>query len=89
MLDEIEEKLTRIWLELIGLERVGREDDFFDLCGNSLVAMRLFERMEETFCRPINIEDLVHYPTIASMSAYLAWPGSGEAPGNPSIRVRR
>ena len=89
MLDEIEEKLTRIWLELIGLEQVGREDDFFDLCGNSLVAMRLFERMEETFCRPINIEDLVHYPTIAAMSAHLTRLASGETPGNPSIRARR
>lgn len=72
MRGEIENKLAVIWRELIELDHVSREDDFFDLCGNSLVAMRLFERMENTFHLPINIEDLVRYPTIASMSAYLS-----------------
>ena len=69
---EIEKQLAGIWRELIGLDHIDREDDFFDLCGNSLVAMRLFESMEETFRLPINIEDLVRYPTVASMSAYLS-----------------
>jgi pyochelin synthetase len=78
---KLEEKLAVIWQELIELDHVSREDDFFELCGNSLVAMRLFERMEEMFCRPVNIEDLVRYPTIASMSAYLYGLSSVEEPG--------
>jgi acyl carrier protein len=79
---DIEAQLTRIWRELIQLDNIDREDDFFDLCGNSLVAMRLFERIEETIRREVNIEDLVRYPTIASMSAYLA---GKDAPTCPDI----
>ena len=85
MPDEIEEKLTQIWTDLIGLDKVDREDDFFELCGNSLVAMRLFERMQETFRCPIDVEDLVNYPTIASMSAHLSRLRSDKRHGIPSI----
>ncbi|WP_438011794.1 amino acid adenylation domain-containing protein [Sorangium sp. So ce321] len=42
---EVEERLARIWSELLELPRVGRHDDFFALGGHSLLAVRLIERM--------------------------------------------
>ncbi|KYG03729.1 hypothetical protein BE21_50210 [Sorangium cellulosum] len=42
---EVEERLARIWSELLDLPRVGRHDDFFALGGHSLLAVRLIERM--------------------------------------------
>ena len=42
---EIEDKLARIWAELLDVPRVGRHDDFFALGGHSLLAISLLERM--------------------------------------------
>ncbi|HEU4883861.1 MAG TPA: condensation domain-containing protein, partial [Longimicrobium sp.] len=42
---EVEEALAEIWSELLGVERVGRWDQFFALGGHSLLAIRLIERM--------------------------------------------
>ncbi|MCP3468526.1 phosphopantetheine-binding protein (plasmid) [Bradyrhizobium sp. CCGUVB23] len=40
---EIETALATLWAELLGLERVGRHDHFFELGGQSLLAVRLLE----------------------------------------------
>lgn len=49
---ELEVSIADIWQELLGVERVGRYDNFFDLGGNSLVAMRLITRIaSSTGCR--------------------------------------
>ncbi|MEV4947345.1 amino acid adenylation domain-containing protein [Streptomyces sp. NPDC053755] len=40
-----EERLGRIWCELLGVDRVGADDDFFELGGDSLLALRVFGRL--------------------------------------------
>ena len=45
----IEERLAAIWQQILGLERVGRDDDFFDLGGNSLSATLLIARVRQRF----------------------------------------
>lgn len=42
---ELERRLVDVWQRLLGLERVGIDDDFFDLGGHSLMAIRLFSAM--------------------------------------------
>jgi len=53
----VEDALAGIWGELLGVERVGMHDDFFDLGGHSLLATRLISRVRERFQieLPVNI----------------------------------
>jgi amino acid adenylation domain-containing protein len=43
----VEEELVRIWTELLGVERIGVHDDFFELGGNSLSAVRMVSEIRE------------------------------------------
>jgi amino acid adenylation domain-containing protein len=47
--DEVEEEISRIWGELLGLERVGVFDDFFELGGHSLLATQVIMRVRRVY----------------------------------------
>jgi hypothetical protein len=46
---QLEEALAELWSELLGIERVGRHDDFFALGGHSLLAIRLISEIDQAF----------------------------------------
>ena len=47
--DHVEAVLTEWWRELLGVEHVGLDDDFFELGGQSLLVVRLFSKIKKTF----------------------------------------
>jgi len=65
---EVEETLSRIWSELLKVERVGRRDNFFELGGHSLLGMRLIERMRSEGL-DIDVRALFATATLAEMAA--------------------
>ena len=66
----VEEVLAGIWQELLGVERVGRHDNFFDLGGHSLLVMSLLSRMKERglYC---SVAQVFRFPTIAQQEHFL------------------
>ena len=46
---KIDQELASIWQEVLGVEVIDPEDDFFDLGGNSLTAMRIVSRIQDVF----------------------------------------
>jgi amino acid adenylation domain-containing protein len=68
----IEETLAKMWVEILGIERVGARDNFFDLGGNSLSAMQVVARMEKTFDVAVSLKTFFESPTIANSSRYLS-----------------
>ncbi|HEX9936859.1 MAG TPA: amino acid adenylation domain-containing protein [Longimicrobium sp.] len=71
-----EQVLAEIWTELLGVERVGRRDHFFDLGGHSLLAVRLVSRVREALNPAATVEDVFAHPTLHELAARLA--GNGE-----------
>ncbi|MCL4532020.1 MAG: amino acid adenylation domain-containing protein, partial [Actinobacteria bacterium] len=67
----LEEKLAALWAEILGIERVGVQDDFFDLGGHSLLAARLLARIRDAFGRDIPLAELFRGPTIEQLAALL------------------
>ena len=61
---EIEEKLCKIWQESLGLDRVGITDDFFELGGDSLLATRVVNLMQNTISHEVTIADIFKLRTI-------------------------
>jgi acyl transferase domain-containing protein/NADPH-dependent curcumin reductase CurA len=60
----VESRLTQIWSELLGVKRIGLDDNFFDLGGHSLLAVRLLARIERTFRKSVPLQSLFERPTI-------------------------
>ena len=61
---DIEKRLAAFWTELLGVSKVGVEDDFFDLGGHSLIAVRLFAKIKSEFSVDLPISVLFEAPTI-------------------------
>jgi acyl-coenzyme A synthetase/AMP-(fatty) acid ligase/acyl carrier protein len=69
--DEMEKMLTDIWKEVLGLDKIGIRDSFFDLGGNSLIAVRLSAKVQEEFGKSIPISALLQAPTIEQLADML------------------
>src|SRR5580692_8297520 len=76
---EAESKLAEIWAEVLKLDRVGRNDNFFSLGGHSLLAITLIERLRRAGLN-IRVRTLFATPTLADLAATVD-------SGAPSIAV--
>jgi myxalamid-type nonribosomal peptide synthetase MxaA len=68
---ETERTLAAVWSEVLGVPRVGAEDDFFELGGHSLLALPLVHRVNETFGVEVPLRALFNAPNVAAMGAVL------------------
>ncbi len=66
-----EQRLAEIWRTVLGMDRVGIEDDYGDLGGDSFQATVILGRIEESFGSGIPMAWLVTAPTIASLAEKL------------------
>jgi acyl-CoA synthetase (AMP-forming)/AMP-acid ligase II/thioesterase domain-containing protein/acyl carrier protein len=69
--NETEERLATIWSEVLGLEQVSIRDDFFTLGGDSLVAARLFTRINKMFGTNLPLVSLIESSTIETLAKVL------------------
>ena len=67
----IEKILAQIWSEVLGRERVGIDDSFFDLGGHSLKATIVASRIHKELSVELPLKELFKAPTIAGVSEYL------------------
>ncbi|MFD5295820.1 amino acid adenylation domain-containing protein [Streptomyces mutabilis] len=88
--DELENGLAELWTELLAVERVTRNDDFFDLGGDSLLVARMVGRLRERVPQAADLEwevvlrHMLRRPTVAGLAGFLrglAGPEDAPVPG--------
>ena len=67
--DLVEIKLVRLWQKVLGVDRVGVEDDFFELRGHSLLAARLLYEIERAFGRRLPLTVIFDAPTVGQLAS--------------------
>ena len=83
---ELERRVTEIWQRMLGRERVGVHDNFFDLGGNSLLGMQLITEINRDLGAQVSPVALFEAPTISALVKYLS--PEEEAPARESRRRR-
>ncbi|MBW4636669.1 MAG: amino acid adenylation domain-containing protein [Gloeocapsa sp. UFS-A4-WI-NPMV-4B04] len=84
---ELEQAIASIWQEVLNLEKVGINDNFFDLGGHSLLMVQVNQKLRETLHRDLSIIELFKNPTINSLAQYLS-QSSHSQPAFESLRNR-
>ena len=68
----LEDEVAQVWAEVLGVQRVGSNDSFWDLGGHSLLANRALGRLEESFGVTLQLQSLFASPTLGGFSSVLA-----------------
>jgi acyl carrier protein len=80
---ELERIIAGIWQETLQIDNVGRNDNFFDLGGHSLLVVHVHRRLQERFEADLSLIEMFRYPTVGSLAHYL----SRGKDGRPAIRI--
>jgi aspartate racemase len=69
--NSMQKEVAHIWKELLGVEKISIHDNFFNLGGDSLIAIRLFSQIESTFGKRLPLAILFKAPTIGQLADLL------------------
>jgi amino acid adenylation domain-containing protein len=64
----VEQRLLKLWQDVLGLQRISVTDNFFDLGGHSLLAVRLFVKIERIMARSLPLASIFEAPTIEQLA---------------------
>ncbi|MEM8932606.1 MAG: beta-ketoacyl synthase N-terminal-like domain-containing protein, partial [Acidobacteriota bacterium] len=78
---DLERDIAALWEEMLGVERVGIHDDYFELGGSSLLAVRLASRLSTQLEREVSPHILLDAPTVAQLATHLEEDGAIETDG--------
>jgi acyl carrier protein len=89
----VEEVLAEMWARVLGIDRVGIHDDFFESGGHSLLATQLVNRIRKAFRVDLPLRALFEAPTVAALSQVMianeAEPGQTEKAAQILIKIYR
>lgn len=66
-----EQKVAAMWKELLNADQISRTDDFFDLGGDSLVAIHLLTELETAFNIAITVKDIMEHSELEQLAAFI------------------
>ncbi len=85
----VEGTLCAIWAELLGLERIGIHDDFFEMGGHSLLATQVMSRIRERFGCDVALRRLFDHATVAGLAAVVQGEQTGVPEAVPIASIPR
>ncbi len=71
-LGPLERNIASVWQEVLGVDRVGAHDNFFDLGGHSLLLVRVHQRLLDRIGGPLSILELFQRPTVNALATHLS-----------------
>jgi amino acid adenylation domain-containing protein len=69
---ELEKQIAAIWQKVLGVEKVGSLDNFFDLGGHSILMAQVFDQLRQVVHREVAMVELFEHPTISALARHLS-----------------
>lgn len=82
---DTEQRLARVFADLLGHQRVGADDSFFDLGGHSLLATKLVAELRSMFGVDVGVRAIFENATVAELAAHLDTLAAGEGSARPRL----
>ena len=80
--NELEQLIAGFWREVLYLDQIGRDDNFFDLGGHSLLLMKVNLKLKQQCGKEISLVEMFKYPTISTLAEFLNGQQNGDAPAS-------
>ncbi|MBK8257183.1 MAG: LLM class flavin-dependent oxidoreductase [Polyangiaceae bacterium] len=77
--NETERAIALIWKELLDLEQVGTDDNFFDLGASSVLMVQAHAKLRKALETPVSLVDMFRFPTVSALAKHLEGGMEGEA----------
>lgn len=85
----IQKQVAGIWSDLLQLEKIGIDDNLFELGGNSLFGLKTVALLKKQFNYDVPITKLYQFPTVAGIAAFIDGDSGKESkPALPKLRVK-
>ncbi|MGH3903464.1 MAG: non-ribosomal peptide synthase/polyketide synthase, partial [Pseudonocardiaceae bacterium] len=85
---DVERVVARVWAEVLGVDRVGVEDSFFELGGDSILSIRVISRLRAALEVDVSPRAVFTHPTVAGLAGVIdSEAAAGDAAVLPSIPV--
>jgi phthiocerol/phenolphthiocerol synthesis type-I polyketide synthase E len=79
---EVEKRIGEIWAEVLGIDQIGVDDNFFEMGGHSLLATGVLSRVRQAFGVSVPLRTIFDAPTVRQLAKHvdtLAWIASGKS----------
>jgi hypothetical protein len=74
------EAIADLWRDLLAVEAIGADDNFFDLGGHSLLAIEVHRRLKADLAPGLSLTDLFRFPTVRLLALHIEGSGTAAAP---------
>lgn len=86
--NHLEREITEIWCKILNREIINRQDNFFEIGGNSLKGVRFVNQIKKIHNVDLGLEHIFHYPTVAEIADFIEENRNGQ-PEKNIIKVQQ
>ena len=83
----VAETIAALWAQVLGVERIGASDNFFDLGGHSLQLIRVHGLLEARLGRELSLVDLFKHPTVSALARRIEQGADSEGEGDGAAQA--
>lgn len=80
--NDVERTIIEIWQDVLGVDKIGINDNFFDLGGHSLLLVNVYDKLQAAFQKSFPLVEMYRYATVLALTTYLSGSDTDDGHGS-------